>query len=149
MTQGRVWRGPTGWDQSALVAELSKAVPQHLAIIDAIYRCDSDGPDEAMRLHLESVADAIRASEGPEPRSARPYPVGSWRSPAGLWCRFEVDRHSLALAISTGAAVEGFPGDWNRHADEVFGTNGVFAQCQRASTNPNHASGRSRERLCT
>lgn len=38
------------------------SLPQHLAIIDAICRHDPDGAAEAMRLHLESVADAIRAT---------------------------------------------------------------------------------------
>jgi DNA-binding GntR family transcriptional regulator len=38
------------------------SLPQHLAIIDAICRQDPDGAAEAMRLHLESVADAIRAT---------------------------------------------------------------------------------------
>lgn len=38
------------------------SLPQHLAIIDAVCRHDSEGAAEAMRLHLESVADAIRAS---------------------------------------------------------------------------------------
>lgn len=38
------------------------SLPQHLAIIDAVCRHDPDGAAEAMRLHLESVADAIRAS---------------------------------------------------------------------------------------
>ena len=40
----------------------SVSLPQHLAIIDAVCRHDADGASEAMRLHLESVADAIRAS---------------------------------------------------------------------------------------
>ena len=40
----------------------SVSLPQHLAIIDAVCRHDPDGASEAMRLHLESVADAIRAS---------------------------------------------------------------------------------------
>ena len=40
----------------------SVSLPQHLAIIDAICRHDPDGAAEAMRLHLESVADAIRAT---------------------------------------------------------------------------------------
>lgn len=39
------------------------SLPEHLAIIDAVCRRDPDGAAEAMRLHLESVADAIRASE--------------------------------------------------------------------------------------
>lgn len=39
------------------------SLPQHLAIIDAVCRRDPDGAAEAMRLHLESVADAIRASD--------------------------------------------------------------------------------------
>lgn len=38
------------------------SLPQHLAIIDAVCRHDPDGAAEAMRLHLESVADAIRAT---------------------------------------------------------------------------------------
>jgi DNA-binding GntR family transcriptional regulator len=41
----------------------SVSLPQHLAIIDAVCRHDPDGAAEAMRLHLESVADAIRASK--------------------------------------------------------------------------------------
>ncbi len=40
----------------------SVSLPQHLAIIDAVCRHDPEGAAEAMRLHLESVADAIRAS---------------------------------------------------------------------------------------
>ncbi|MDQ1594493.1 MAG: hypothetical protein QOH40_1049 [Arthrobacter pascens] len=40
----------------------SVSLPQHLAIIDAVCRHDPDGAAEAMRLHLESVADAIRAT---------------------------------------------------------------------------------------
>lgn len=39
------------------------SLPQHLAIIDAVCRHDSKGAAEAMRLHLESVAEAIRASK--------------------------------------------------------------------------------------
>ncbi len=38
------------------------SLPQHLAIIDAVCRHDPQGAAEAMRLHLVSVADAIRAS---------------------------------------------------------------------------------------
>ncbi|HEY8700008.1 MAG TPA: GntR family transcriptional regulator [Arthrobacter sp.] len=38
------------------------SLPQHLAIIDAVCRHDPDGAAEAMRLHLESVAEAIRAT---------------------------------------------------------------------------------------
>jgi DNA-binding GntR family transcriptional regulator len=38
------------------------SLPQHLAIIDAVCRHDPEGAAEAMRLHLESVADTIRAS---------------------------------------------------------------------------------------
>ncbi|MCU1565414.1 MAG: transcriptional regulator, GntR family [Pseudarthrobacter sp.] len=41
----------------------SVSLPQHLAIIDAVCRHDPEGAAEAMRLHLESVADAIRDSE--------------------------------------------------------------------------------------
>lgn len=40
----------------------SISLPQHLAIIDAVCRHDPDAASEAMRLHLESVADAIRAA---------------------------------------------------------------------------------------
>jgi DNA-binding GntR family transcriptional regulator len=40
----------------------SVSLPQHLAIIDAVCRHDPKGAAEAMQLHLESVADAIRAS---------------------------------------------------------------------------------------
>lgn len=40
----------------------SVSLPQHLAIIDAVCRHDPEGAAEAMRLHLESVADTIRAS---------------------------------------------------------------------------------------
>lgn len=40
----------------------SVSLPQHLAIIDAVCRHDPAGAAEAMRLHLESVADAIRAT---------------------------------------------------------------------------------------
>jgi DNA-binding GntR family transcriptional regulator len=40
----------------------SVSLPQHLAIIDAVCRRDPDGAAEAMRLHLESVTDAIRAT---------------------------------------------------------------------------------------
>ena len=40
----------------------SVSLPQHLAIIEAICRHDPEGAAEAMRLHLESVADAIRAT---------------------------------------------------------------------------------------
>jgi DNA-binding GntR family transcriptional regulator len=40
----------------------STSLPQHLAIIDAICRRDPEGSAEAMRLHLESVAEAIRAT---------------------------------------------------------------------------------------
>lgn len=40
----------------------SVSLPQHLAIIEAVCRHDPEGAAEAMRLHLESVADAIRAS---------------------------------------------------------------------------------------
>ncbi|HEY5853870.1 MAG TPA: GntR family transcriptional regulator [Aldersonia sp.] len=39
------------------------SLPEHLAIIDAVCRRDPDAAAEAMRLHLESVADAIRAAE--------------------------------------------------------------------------------------
>ena len=42
----------------------SVSLPQHLAIIDAVCRHDPDGAAEAMRLHLGSVADAIRATGG-------------------------------------------------------------------------------------
>lgn len=38
------------------------SLPQHLAIIDAVCRHDPDGAAEAMRSHLESVADAIRTT---------------------------------------------------------------------------------------
>lgn len=38
------------------------SLPQHLAIIDAVCRHDPEAAAEAMRLHLESVADAIRAT---------------------------------------------------------------------------------------
>jgi len=38
------------------------SLPQHLAIVDAICRQDPDGAADAMRLHLESVADTIRAT---------------------------------------------------------------------------------------
>ena len=38
------------------------SLPQHLAIIDAVCRHDPDGAAEAMRVHLESVCDAIRAT---------------------------------------------------------------------------------------
>jgi DNA-binding FadR family transcriptional regulator len=38
------------------------SLPQHRAIIDAVCRHDPDGVADAMRLHLESVADAIRAA---------------------------------------------------------------------------------------
>lgn len=38
------------------------SLPEHLAIIDAVCRHDGPAAAEAMRLHLESVADAIRAS---------------------------------------------------------------------------------------
>jgi DNA-binding FadR family transcriptional regulator len=38
------------------------SLPQHRAIIDAVCRHDPDGAAETMRLHLESVADAIRAA---------------------------------------------------------------------------------------
>jgi len=38
------------------------SLPEHLAIIDAVCARDPDAAAEAMRLHLESVADAIRAS---------------------------------------------------------------------------------------
>ncbi|MET3923815.1 FCD domain-containing protein [Arthrobacter sp. UYEF20] len=40
----------------------SVSLPQRLAIIDAVCRHDPEGAAEAMRLLLESVADAIRAS---------------------------------------------------------------------------------------
>lgn len=40
------------------------SLPQHLAIIDAVCRHDPDGAADAMRLHLESVSDAIRATQG-------------------------------------------------------------------------------------
>ncbi|WP_024819012.1 GntR family transcriptional regulator [Arthrobacter sp. 31Y] len=40
----------------------SVSLPQHLAIIDAVCRQDPQGAAEAMRLHLESVAQAIRDS---------------------------------------------------------------------------------------
>lgn len=36
------------------------SLPQHLAIIDAVCAHDPEAAAEAMRLHLESVADAIR-----------------------------------------------------------------------------------------
>lgn len=39
------------------------SLPQHLAIIDAVCRHDPDGAADAMRLHLESVSDAIRATK--------------------------------------------------------------------------------------
>lgn len=39
------------------------SLPQHLAIIDALCRHDPEGAAEAMRLHLESVADAIRGTQ--------------------------------------------------------------------------------------
>ena len=38
------------------------SLPQHLAIIDAVCRHDPERAAEAMRLHLESVAAAIRAT---------------------------------------------------------------------------------------
>ncbi|QDG90071.1 GntR family transcriptional regulator [Pseudarthrobacter sp. NIBRBAC000502770] len=38
------------------------SLPQHLAVIDAVCAHDADAAAEAMRVHLESVADAIRAS---------------------------------------------------------------------------------------
>jgi len=42
------------------------SLPEHLAIIDAICAGDPDGADQALRLHLRSVMDAMRraASEG-------------------------------------------------------------------------------------
>jgi DNA-binding GntR family transcriptional regulator len=40
----------------------SVSLPQHLAIIDAVCRHDPAGAADAMRLHLESVMDAIRAA---------------------------------------------------------------------------------------
>jgi DNA-binding GntR family transcriptional regulator len=40
----------------------SVSLPQHLAIIDAVCRHDAAGAADAMRLHLESVMDAIRAA---------------------------------------------------------------------------------------
>lgn len=40
----------------------SVSLPQHLAIIDAVCRHDDEGAAEAMRLHLESVAEAIRST---------------------------------------------------------------------------------------
>lgn len=40
----------------------SVSLPQHLAIIDAVCRHDAEGAAEAMRLHLESVAEAIRVT---------------------------------------------------------------------------------------
>lgn len=39
------------------------SLPQHLAIIDAVCRHDPDRAADAMRLHLESVSDAIRATK--------------------------------------------------------------------------------------
>lgn len=39
------------------------SLPEHLAIIDAVCNHDSEGAAEAMRLHLGSVAAAIRATE--------------------------------------------------------------------------------------
>lgn len=39
------------------------SLPQHLAIIEAVCQHDPDGAADAMRLHLESVAEAIRATE--------------------------------------------------------------------------------------
>lgn len=38
------------------------SLPQHLAIIDAICAHDPEGAAEAMRVHLESVADVIRST---------------------------------------------------------------------------------------
>jgi DNA-binding GntR family transcriptional regulator len=38
------------------------SLPQHLAIIDAVCAHDADAAAEAMRAHLESVADVIRSS---------------------------------------------------------------------------------------
>lgn len=40
----------------------SVSLPEHLAIIDAVCKHDEPAAAEAMRLHLESVADAIRAT---------------------------------------------------------------------------------------
>jgi DNA-binding GntR family transcriptional regulator len=40
----------------------SISLPEHLTIVDAVCRLDPEGAAEAMRLHLQSVADAIRAS---------------------------------------------------------------------------------------
>lgn len=40
----------------------SVSLPQHLAIIDAVCRHDPDGAAEAMKLHLDSVGNAIRAT---------------------------------------------------------------------------------------
>lgn len=38
----------------------TKSLPEHVAIIDAVVSRDPDAAAEAMRIHLESVADAIR-----------------------------------------------------------------------------------------
>lgn len=38
------------------------SLPQHLAIIDAVCAHDPDAAAEAMRIHLQSVADVIRSS---------------------------------------------------------------------------------------
>jgi len=38
------------------------SLPQHLAIIDAVCAQDPDGAAEAVRVHLESVADVIRST---------------------------------------------------------------------------------------
>jgi DNA-binding FadR family transcriptional regulator len=38
------------------------SLPQHLAIIDAVCAHDRDAAAEAMRVHLESVADVIRST---------------------------------------------------------------------------------------
>jgi DNA-binding GntR family transcriptional regulator len=38
------------------------SLPQHLAIIDAVCAHDPNGAAEAMRVHLESVADVIRST---------------------------------------------------------------------------------------
>jgi DNA-binding FadR family transcriptional regulator len=37
-------------------------LPQHLAIINAVCAHDPDAAAEAMRAHLESVADVIRST---------------------------------------------------------------------------------------
>ncbi len=47
----------------------TKSLSEHLAVIEAVCDRDVDGAERAMRMHLDTVIDALRRGGGPEARS--------------------------------------------------------------------------------